>query len=70
MSCSLQLLAGQMDGLKSQVGVSGGLVRYALTDINDNEIEDLYHSFTLIKISNILMMSYIRFLDELILAIT
>ena len=42
-----------MDGLKSQVGVSGGLVRYALTDINDNEIEDLYHSFTLIKISNI-----------------
>ena len=42
-----------MDGLKSQVGVSGGLVRYALTGINDNEIEDLYHSFTLIKISNI-----------------
>ena len=49
-----------MDGLKSQVGVSGGLVRYALTDINDNEIEDLYHSFYLSK------YLIFRFFEEII----
>ena len=42
-----------MDGLKSEVGVPGGLARHAPTAGNENEIEALYHSFTCIKISNI-----------------
>ena len=42
-----------MDGLKSEVGVPGGLARHAPTAGNENEIEALYHSFTCIKKSNI-----------------